>query len=176
MKTQPPRSSLKVRPSWKASFEDALGYDVKALLSAYRLSRGGHPELYVEIPLIPPSSNAMYRRRGNGHHQFLDKSVVEFRDMTMAKLWGRTFAPRGVVGCVMVVEGEDWLTKKFDVKQRDADNPIKATLDALQHALKMPDELVWSIYIGKLFSRRNLTHVWLFDLGDVVPAMGTQNG
>ncbi len=174
--------SLAVRPKWAlaGNIEAAISYGTRSLLQAYRMARGGHPELYVEVPLVPPSANKLYRKtkmhRGKkgkmAGGMALDPAVVEFRDMMMAKLWGRKFEPRGTVALVIVVESERWVTSKMNVNKRDVDNPIKATMDALQKALNMPDELVWEVYDAKLFGRRDATHVWLFDIGDVVPAVG----
>ncbi len=144
------------------------------------MARGGHPELYVEIPLTPPSANKLYRKTkmrtgANGKRtggMALDPAVIQFRDMTTAKLWRRTFEPRGTVGCIIVVESERWLTKNYTVQQKDVDNPIKCTMDALQRALLMPDQIIWEVHCAKLFGRRDATHVWLFDLGSVITAIG----
>ncbi len=174
--------SLAVRPKWAlaGNIEAAVSYGTRSLLQAYRMARGGHPELYVEVPLVPPSANKLYRKTKmrpgkNGKMaggMALDPAVVEFRDMVTAKLWGRKFVPSGTVGLIIVVESERWLTKKFTVNQRDVDNPIKCTMDALQKALDMPDQLVFEVHCAKLFGRRDATHCWLFDISDVVPAIG----
>lgn len=169
--------SRQVRPSWHPSLEAALPYSVKVLMQAYRLARGGVAELYSEIPMMPPSANMMYKkafRKGGKAGFYLDKSVRVFRDMTMAKMWGKQFGPRATVGCILVFEATSWITKEgHEIRPRDADNPVKCMLDAVKEAINLPDETIWDLHVSKMVSRRDAAHVWLFDLGDVVPAVGT---
>lgn len=164
------------RPAWKPTLDAALSFSTKALISAYRMARGGHPEFYVEIPLMPPSVNAIYRKwhskKTNKTGHALEKSVIDFRAMADAACWGKAFRPRGTVGCVIVMESPAWLTLEYKVRNRDVDNPVKVVLDAMQRTLGMKDELVWEVHSAKIFSRREATHVWLFDLGEVVTAIG----
>lgn len=170
---------MHVRPSWKTSLGDALPYSVRALLTAYRMARGGCPELYVEVPISPPSTNALYRKFHNTKTEkvgyALEKDVEAYRQMAMAACWGKAFQPRGVVACVIAIESPRWVTKEHKAGNRDVDNPIKTVLDALKLALKFDDNLVWEVHAAKLFARREATHVWLFDLGDVVSAIGAQS-
>ncbi len=164
-----------VRPSWHATLEEALPYSVKVLMNAYRLARGGVAELYAEIPMMPASANKMYRKAfTKGGHQgfYLDKDVKLFRDMAMAKMWGKRFTPRATVGCILVFETSGWITKEQKIRKRDADNPVKCALDAISQAINLPDEMIWDLHVSKLVSRRDAAHVWMFDLGDVVPAVG----
>lgn len=164
------------RPSWKPTLEAALPFTAKALLSAYRLARGGHPEFYVEIPLRPPSVNNIYRRwhskKTNKTGFSLQESVVEFHKMAAASCWGKSYKPRGTIGAVIAVESPDWITLEHKVKDRDIDNGIKIVLDSLQDSLTVRDSLVWEVYGCKILSRREATHVWLFDLGEVISAIG----
>lgn len=170
---------MHVRPSWKASLGEALPYSVRALLTAYRMARGGCPELYLEIPISPPSTNALYRKFHNTKtHKVgyaLEKSVEAYREMTTAACWGKRFEPRGVIACVIAVEDPRWVTKEHKAGQRDVDNPIKSVIDALKLALHFEDHLLWEVHAAKLFGRREATHVWLFDIGDVVNAVGAQS-
>jgi Holliday junction resolvase RusA-like endonuclease len=134
----------------------------------------GTPEFYVEIPIAPPSANKLYRKTVTKQGKpimFLDKAVKDYRAMTQAACWGRTFNPRGVAAGIVVIES-NWVTQEHTVRKRDVDNPIKCVLDALGHAMNFRDELLWEVHSAKLFSRREATHVWLFDLGDVVTATG----
>jgi Holliday junction resolvase RusA-like endonuclease len=164
------------RPSWKSSIVDALPYSTKALLSAYRLARGGLPELYVEIPLSPPSVNSMYGKRTNQQKFYLDPRVAAFREMTDAACWRRTFKPRSAMAAVLAIESEGWLSLEHKIRDKDADNPIKVVLDALARSLGFNDKLIFEVYDAKIISRREATHVWLFDLGEVVPAVGGPKG
>lgn len=162
------------RPAWKPTLEEALPYSAKALLSAYRIVRGA--QLYVEVPIMPPSVNAIYRKwhskKTNKTGHALEKSVLDFREMTDAACWGKSFIPRGTVACMIALEAPGWLTLEHKIRNRDVDNPVKVVLDALQRSLSMKDELIWEVYCTKIFSRREATHVWLFDLGEVITAIG----
>ncbi len=168
--------SREVRPRWSASLEAALPYSVKVLMQAYRLARGGVAELYTEIPMMPPSANKMYQKaftKGGKGGFYLDKSVKAFRDMTMAKMWGKSFTPRATVGCILVFEAKSWITiGTNEIRPRDADNPVKCMLDAVKEAINLPDETIWDLHVSKMVSRREAAHIWLFDLGPVVPAVG----
>lgn len=88
---------------------------------------------------------------------------------------GIEWRPRGVTAAVLIFESGLWITKKHEVRKADADNRIKATFDSISQAdpdqLKAwQDETVWELHVYKLVGRRNCTHVWLFDIGDVVDA------
>lgn len=159
---------------WKSNLEAALPYSVKVLMQAYRQAPRGTPELYLEIPLAPPSANHIYRKtvsKSGKPIMFLDKAVRAYRDMAMASCWGKAFNPRGVAAAIVVIES-NWVTLEHKVRKRDVDNPIKSVLDALTHSINFADELLWEVHSAKIFSRREATHVWLFDLGDIVSATG----
>jgi Holliday junction resolvase RusA-like endonuclease len=171
---EPPKhADLYVRPSWQTTLEGSLSYSTRSVLSAYRLAKMGHPELYLEINGKAPSANKMYAKQariGERGTFFLDKSVKDFRDLVSATCWRKAFVPRGTVSAVIVFESPAWVTKEHRVRMKDVDNPVKTVLDALQRSLRMPDELVWETHTAKLLGRREVTHVWLFDIGEVVPA------
>jgi Holliday junction resolvase RusA-like endonuclease len=173
----PPRPDIFVRPVWKATLETGLSYSTRAVMSAYRMAPAGHPEFYVQIPGVTPSANKLYgKRQGGGKGMFwMDPAVRDYRSAVDAACWRKQFVPRGTVGAVLVFESPNWVTKKHLVRSRDLDNPVKTVLDALQLSLQMRDELVWEMHTAKLFGRRDMTHVWLFDLGDVIPALGAQS-
>lgn len=161
------------RPSWKPSFEAALSYGVKSLLMAYRMARG--IEFYVEIPDMPPTVNHSLRKFHNPKTGKIgiahDKRIGPWRQLVDVACWRREFKPKGTVACVIVIESPTWVSKEYKIRERDIDNPVKATLDALQRSLRFRDEVVWEVHSAKIFSRRNATHVWLFDLGEVVTAI-----
>lgn len=158
------------RPSWKPTLDAALPYSVKTLIQSYRMARGG--EFYVEIPLMPPSSNKLYGKFSNNKKFYLDPKVKAFRDMTDASCWGKTFVPKGTLAAVIAIESPGWLSMEYKIRVRDIDNPIKTLLDAVQRTLGFNDTLIWEVHSAKIFSRRESTHLWLFDLGDVVTAIG----
>lgn len=174
MNTQEPFPDLYVRPSWKPSFEAALSFSVKNLLASYRMARG--TEFYVEIDDAPPSVNAIQKsfinRKTGKAFVAPDKRVEPWRQLVAGRCWGKEFKPKGSVAAVIAIESPNWVTKEYKIRQRDIDNPIKALLDALQKALRFNDSCLWEVHSAKIFSRRNATHVWLFDLGDVVTAIG----
>lgn len=166
---------MHVRPSWKPSLEEALPYDARSLLAAYRCAPRCQ-EFYFEVPLAPPSVNNIYRKwhskKTNKTGYALEDSVVAYRQLTKVVLARRAFAPRGVVAVVIAIESPRWVTAEHKVRKQDVDNPIKAVLDALTHSISLADENVWSVFDTKIFSRREATHVWMFDLGDIVTAVG----
>ena len=172
--TAPPRPEIFVRPAWKLTLEESLSYSTRAVMSAYRFARGGHPEFYVQIPGTTPSANKMYGKGARGGAMWIDGKVRDYRSAVDAACWRRSFVPRGTVGAVIVFESPNWVTKRHTVRARDADNPVKVVFDALQLSLQMRDELIWEFHPAKLLGRREMTHVWLFDLGDVIPALGAQ--
>lgn len=165
------------RPSWKTSLTEALPYGVKVLMSAYRMARG--VEFYVEVPDMPPTANHIYKKFYNpklGRVMVAnDKRVEGWRQQVEAACWRREFKPKGTVACIIAIESSAWVTKEYKIRPRDIDNPVKATLDALQQTLRFRDEIIWEVHSAKIFSRRDATHIWLFDLGDVVTAIGNQS-
>lgn len=165
-----PKFEQHVRIKWRPNLEAALPYGIRVLLEAYQLAKG--PQFYVEIPDEPPSANRLHHRRVGQKQFFLDPQVKAFRALTDAATWSKRYNPRGVVGCIIIVESPVWVTKKHTVRRRDADNPVKALFDALQLSVGMPDELIWQFTSAKMLSRRSATHVWLFGLGDVITGIG----
>jgi len=164
-----------VRPNWRPTINDALPYSVRAIQSAYRCIPGAR-EFYVEVPLEPPSTNHIYRRwhskKTNKTGFALDDAVASYREMVRAACWGKTWPMRKVGAIVIGIESQRWITKEHKVGKKDADNPIKAVLDGLKHALGFEDELFWQITSFKMVSQRSATHIWLYELTDVVDAVG----
>lgn len=110
------------------------------------------------------------KRPGRNGVKFLDPRIREWRavvDQRIKEL-GITWRPQGVVAGIIVFESPIWVTKKHTIKKADADNRIKATFDAIALSTGSDDAHLWEGHFYKLFGRREITHVWLFDLGDVV--------
>jgi len=103
-------------------------------------------------------------------HKFLDPRIREWRELVddRIKALGIHWQPRGVTAGVLVFESPIWVTKKHTIKKADADNRIKATFDAIALSTESDDSHLWEGHFYKLFGRRECTHVWLFDLGDVI--------
>jgi Holliday junction resolvase RusA-like endonuclease len=54
----------------------------------------------------------------------------------------------------------------------DHDNRIKPTMDALSQGLNIDDKTLWEIHAYKVASHRERTHLYVFDLGDVIHYTG----
>ncbi len=166
---------MHVRPSWKPTLEAALPYSVRVLQQAYRLIPGSR-EFYVEVPVEPPSTNHIYRKfhskKTNKTGFALDPAVKAYRDMVAGACWGRSFPMRAVSAVIIGIESPRWITKEYKVGIKDGDNPTKAVFDALKFAIGYQDELIWEHFPFKIVSRRSATHIWMYELGDVVNGIG----
>lgn len=164
-----------VRPNWKATIEQALPYSARVLQQAYR-SIPGQREVYVEVPIEPPSVNHLYRQLRNkktGKPIFkLEDNVLAFREMVKIAFWGKSFPMRALGAAIIGIESPRWVTKEHKVSIKDADNPVKCVFDGIKYALGYEDELFWEFFPFKVMSKRGATHIWLYELGDVVNAVG----
>jgi len=118
---------------------------------------------------VPMTANNQYFTNEHGH-RILDSRIKEWRREVHERMrtLGIQWNPRGVVAGIIVFESSMWVTKKHTVRRADADNRIKPTFDAVAEVAKVDDATLWEGHFYKLFGRREKTHVWLFDLGDVV--------
>lgn len=108
---------------------------------------------------------------GAGGKRFIDPKIREWRRFVDEEIAARglKWKPSGIVAAIMIFESSIWVTKKHTIRKADADNRVKATFDAVALAVEEDDASTWEFHVYKLFSRRaDRTHVWLFDLGDVV--------
>ncbi len=154
----------------------------------------GLVQLYFQVGGLPISLNHMYekgfgsefckpedpgawkgtdgrwRKRATEERTRLRKEAIDWRVMVSEAMgedrW--KWKPTGVTAAMILFETPRWLTYKRQVREMDADNKTKPALDAVQHATETPDELHWQIHIFKVQSKRERTHIFLYDLGDVV--------
>lgn len=158
-----------VRVGWKRGLDDALPYGVRALMSAYAMSK--RSSYYYEVPLGAPSANKMYSKqfKRDGRMTFwMDPAVKAFREMTIAATIGRKYSPRGVLAAILIHESPAWITKESAIRRKDVDNPVKCVLDAMQGAIGLVDEKLWEVHTAKMVSSRECVHVWLYELGDAI--------
>lgn len=123
----------------------------------------------IEVPMCPPSANSYLKHNRYGQ-TYLSKKVGHFR-MLMHAQWLRRkkeFSPQGTLFFVILVESTHWVTKKFTHGIRDVDNVPKVVLDAFKKASKIDDSLGWGNTNLKIPSSIERTHLYVFDLGDVV--------
>lgn len=151
------------------------------ILSHYisRCKEFGRPFVNFKVDGLPMSLNHQYKKNrtytdketGEKKMSFrLDPKVLDYR-MRVCEALGQsrwTFRPSGCYAAVVLLETPMWITTRREVRQRDADNLVKPILDAVEHAMDLPDELCWNHHVFKVQSKRERTRVWLFDLGDVV--------
>lgn len=121
------------------------------------------------VDMLPSTVNDMYvkHRRRRGAAYDLHPDIKMFRDLTKAALGYRwqEWIPTGVSAAVIVYESPIWLEKSNKAARKDADNRVKVTLDAIEKASGVPDEMVWQFHVFKVASKRTRTVVYLFDLG-----------
>lgn len=102
--------------------------------------------------------------------QYLKPEVIDWRHVVAETLgdlrW--TWKPTGVTAAVILLAGQHWITARRLIREEDADNKVKPTLDAVQHSTGTPDELHWEVFVSKVLSKRRRTFIFLYDLGDVV--------
>lgn len=156
-------SSVRIRT---IKSEDAR---VQHLLAAYDdyCRQRGLRSIYLRIDGTPISTNHTYQRTRGGQTA-LKPSVNDFRWLAKAAAAGRRFEPTGVLAVVIVFCSSVWLTKKRTVREIDLDNKIKGAVDAVKIALHLRDQMIWDQHAAKLQAAKDATHVWVFDLGDVV--------
>lgn len=131
----------------------------------------GRSYLHFKVDELPKSLNHQWRiNRGRKLSFRLDPQVLQFRSRVSEALgqarW--QFKSTGAFAAVILLESKLWVTTKCKVRQMDADNRVKGVLDAVEHAMELPDELAWSIHVFKIASKRERTTVYLFDLGDLI--------
>lgn len=97
-----------------------------------------NPLLEVVLPW-PPSVNHMYRPGGRGR-RLLTAQAKQFRETVSVLVLdrcNRTKAELPIVGAIAI---EAIACPPDDLRRRDLDNTLKATLDALQHARAFCDD------------------------------------
>lgn len=117
---------------------------------------------------LPPTVNHMYRH--TRYNTRLTEEATYYRRAVMMELLAN---PQKIIGlghtaAVILLYSPLWVTQMRQVREMDADNRIKALLDAVQHATAHRDEMHWEIHVYKVLSPLSKTQVFLFDLGSVI--------
>ena len=171
----------KLRFRWAPRIDDALPIAARTLLKLYRELADGRSQISFRIPALPPSVNSIYLRATkkrtyadgrveNQHTVVLDQEARDFVKLTAFYLNARRgeWTPRGLSAAVVVFESPTWVTAAKELRKKDLDNKIKVLFDAAAMALGKDDIRHSQLAAYKLFGHRDRTHVWLFDVGDIM--------
>lgn len=159
---------MTLRPRW----EEALPPRLAAQLAAYESERNGRAWCHAIIPTLAPSTNQIWRFDPRSKRAFKnpDAKANAFAQQSAVAFWGKRFASAAAIAVVLGFESQAWMTKTREISRNDADNRVKVTLDSVAKSLDFRDEQIFECSFYKIIGRYEATHVWLFDLGDVVPA------
>jgi Holliday junction resolvase RusA-like endonuclease len=104
--------------------------------------------LRVDLPLLPPTVNHMYRPIGRGGRKALTDEAVSFREHVALAVRGQAVPPAGALVLSL------WLD--FPNRRRtDGDNRIKALQDAIALACGFDDSrfVEWHVYSAVVRNR-----------------------
>jgi Holliday junction resolvase RusA-like endonuclease len=165
---RPKRAEIKVRVNNTGPLIENLPFTARAVLNALLGQGKQRSSLSFAVNCLPPTVNGMYT-----HTRFntrLTKETKDFRTLVRFAIGANRFGFKngGTVAVMMFLESPKWLTLKHTVREMDADNRVKPTLDAIKEAVGVPDETNWELHVWKVASKQTRTTVYLFDLGDVV--------
>lgn len=130
----------------------------------------GNATFQFTMPGLPPSVNHHYK-----HTRFatrLTPEAVRYRNEAqwIMKASPERWNPKGTTAAIILFESPVWVTKKHEVRKMDVDNRVKPVFDAIEVGSGgTHDESHWQFHVGKLYSSKEQTTVFLFDLGDIVP-------
>lgn len=124
------------------------------------------------VPLIPKSLNHQYgkgknKRTGKTAFWLVDE-IKTLRQACAFKLRHSPIKHFSKTHAIIVFENPQWITKKNTVRKMDVDNKIKPIFDAIEKATGFPDENIFAFHTFKAVGQKQNTHVWLFDMGDIV--------
>lgn len=124
--------------------------------------------LNFAVNVLPPTVNHMYIKRGR--RMILTQETRDFRDLVTLAIGHQknTFKCNGTAAVMIFLESPHWITQKLTIREMDADNRIKPTLDAVKLSIGVPDETNWELHVWKVASKQIRTTVYLFDLGDLI--------
>lgn len=169
---QQPNATLRLR--WCDTLFDALSEEAKLLISHYRQTGAGRAEFAYSLPFLPTSINdAKHLGSRGGWHNYVAPATAAFYSNHSLSLAGRRndWKPKGTTAAVIVFEASKlWMTKEQRIRKADVDNRVKVLFDAISKTTDTDDCTHWSEHFFKLVGRRDATHVWLFDRGDLVTA------
>lgn len=148
-------------------------------------SESGLASARIEVDMVPKSLNHQYIRTVNYKKRTNIFGKIEKKGFINTRLHGdveifrtkikyaaasnRVFwQPSGITAAVIIFESPYWVTKAHTVRQMDADNKVKAVFDAIEHATGAKDQYHWQFHVFKMWSKREKTTTYLFDLGDII--------
>lgn len=163
-----PKTEIKIRVKNVEPLTKVLPFTAQAVLNALLGQGKQRSALNFAVNELPPTVNHMYKHTRFGTR--LTEEAKTFRTLVGLAIGAQrfTFKSRGTSAVLIFLESPHWITKKLTVRERDGDNRIKPTLDAIKEFTGIPDETNWEVHVWKVASRQTRTTVYLFDLGDVV--------
>jgi len=151
-------------------------------------AENGRQKMKFRVDGIPLSLNSQYNigtkyckpgtpgafKDGTGRWRVrshrLKANAIDWR-VVLAEAMGEdrfNWRPTGVSAAILLFESPDWLRLDRTVRDKDADNVVKPTFDAVQSATEVPDELHFEFHVYKVQSKRTRTTILLYDLGDII--------
>lgn len=163
-----PKQEIHVRTRSVGPLAENLPYTAQLLLNGLLKDGKSRSHLSFAVNCLPPTVNNMYT-----HTRFSTRLTPEaksFRDLVALAIGHQRFLfkCKGTAIALIFLESPYWLTQKSTVREMDADNRVKPTLDGVKNATGVPDETNWEVHVWKCASKIERTTVYLFDLGDVV--------
>lgn len=165
-KSSTPSTKIKIRTRITQHYPTFL-MNLIGELKSQSLAQGRMTASFM-VEGLPVTVNTMYHHTRFGTR--LTKEAKAFREMVAWRMGPlkTTWAPKGPVAFVIVMESSFWITKEHTVRAMDVDNRIKPLIDAIKECSPMPDELCWHFHAFKLASTIERTTVHMFELGDIV--------
>lgn len=162
------KSSIKIR----TRIVDSVRPPIANLIINHYLDNSESNCSFV-IPDVVTSVNHIkkmgYNRKTGKPFPINKEEYNDFKALTYySTIKQKGFKPKGITSCIIIFEMATWITKEHKIRVMDCDNRIKPTLDSIKHAIGVDDERYWHEHIFKAVGKKNRTHVWLFDLGDIV--------
>lgn len=168
---KPKRPDFPVRVRWAKDLTEALPHSARLLIKHF-LEYCSHHFSY-SVPLLAPSTNSshQYFAKDNVVHSVVGHKTKDFYKLHTLMLAGRLrdWQPTGVTVAIIVFESpEHWVTKSRTIKVADCDNRVKVLFDAISKSTGQDDCVFWEVHPYKLLGKNEATHVWLFDMGDLI--------
>ncbi len=163
--------NFSVRVRWADQIEKALPPSALLLLKHFREESRG--QFAYSVPMVPQTINHAHKYFVRAGHvaTTIHEKTLAFYDMHDKLLMFRRneWNPSGVAAAVIVFESpEHWVTKARTIKEADCDNRVKVLLDAVKRTTHHDDCIFWEVHPYKLLGKTEATHVWLFDMGDLI--------
>lgn len=120
-------------------------------------------KLTFTVPMLPPSVNHMHKIIKNPQGKIrkaLKKSVFDWRLYVRQAVVGKYWNLPGKID--VVIEFKGCWERDGKVVEADVDNLLKASLDALQDAIGIRDEMVWDITARKVQADKPETIFYIY--------------